>query len=328
MSSDVIPSAEAAADELTSTSSNPASSRHAALSVPLAVLVGSVGYLVGVLALAYDPALSLADGFRVLLLPPERAIWSFLVAAQTALWMLLLSPICLKLRAYRGDITARPIGLAAFAAGFGILLTLFLLSHQTLPDTLTFPVTAQKSKIGAITVVGAAIMALTLIGILGVGTRAAGIYRAAGSGAAEIGSFLAVRRDLRGFLLMAGLVIGAATLSTGALHRALAVLNPPELFAVNPTMILLYGAFGSGVIALVYVPAHILVNDVGRRIADSLSPLRATDAASLIGWHRERHELEAVLDLKATPWENLRSALAILYPLLGSAVSLLLGLGR
>lgn len=306
----------------------PLSDRRAALVVPVAMLLGSTGYALGVVLLAYDPSRTLLEGFRALLLPPERAIWGFLVATQIALWMLLLPPLLAKARGYRAEFVENPVGVSAFVAGFAILLALFLASHHTVPESLNFPVAAQRAKILLITLAGAAVMMLALLGVLSVGFRAARVVGMTDVADAEVRQYLELRRDLRWFLMAAGILIGVATLTTGALHGALAALNPPETFALNPTMILLYGAFGSGVIAMAYVPAHLVANAAGRRIADLISPLRAGDAASLVAWHKEQHELEAVLDLKSSPWDNLRSSLTLLYPLLGSAISLMLGIGR
>jgi hypothetical protein len=306
----------------------PLNDRRAALVVPLAMLLGSTGYALGVMLLAYDPSQTLLVGFRSLLLPPERAIWGFLVATQIAVWMLLLPPLLARVRGYEAELAENPVGVSTFLAGFGILLVLFLASHHTAPEALRYAVAAQRTKILVITVAGSAVMMLALLGVLSVGFRAARMLGTTDAAVAEVRQYLELKRDLGWFLMAAGILIGLATLTTGALHRVLAVLNPPELFTVNPTTILLYGAFGSVVIALAYVPAYVVANAAGRRIADAISPLPAGDAPSLIGWSKERHELEAVLDLKTSPWENLRSALALLYPLLGSAIALMLGIGR
>lgn len=309
---------------MNSTASTP-SGRHA-LEVPLAVLLGSVGYLTAILVLLFITPLNTRLSFAEIFRPPERAIWCSLVAAQVALWAILFPPLVTKLSGYWRTLRANPWGTGILLIALFLLFGLFIASHQDLPDKLKFPVEWQKPKIRVISLIGLTPMLLSLSGIYAVSVAAGELLSPGADRHDQVFSLLKFRRDLRTFLTMAGLIIGGATLTTGALHRALVALN--KGFAYNPSLVLLYGAYGSGVIALVYVPAHLLLSRVGHRVVSNLVPQPSADPASLVKWRKDQDELESALDLKAGVAESLKGSLSLLYPLVGSGISILLGLGK
>ena len=137
--------------------------------------------------------------------------------------------------------------------------------------------------------------------------------------------YLRLRGDLRRFLDTAAAIIAAATLSTGGLRAAVVAKVHDAEFP--PEYVLYYGAFFSLLLALVYAPALLACRATGRRLADALLPLPATAPESWAGWHADRGALEALLELDAATSKGMRTGLALIAPLLGSAIGLLLGTG-
>ena len=92
--------------------------------------------------------------------------------------------------------------------------------------------------------------------------------------------------------------------------------------------VLIYGAYFSFLIAAIYAPTYVAVREVGRRIRDDIcGPLPADprDPAAWEGWQLKRASIDGFLELDVSTPQRLRTALAILAPVAGSALSLLLG---
>ncbi|MET0396293.1 MAG: hypothetical protein ABW277_05685 [Longimicrobiaceae bacterium] len=290
------------------------------------MLLGSVGFVVTLSVLVFIAPENANPSLATIRQPPERAIWCSLVAAQVALWTIMLPSLLAMLKEYREMLREHRSGAAILLTGLLLLFGAFLAGHGGLSDKLRFPVEWQEPKIKAISYIGLVPMLLSLLGIYAVSAAAEAAMLQIDDVRSHIFSFLKMRRDMRTFLTMAGLIIGTATLCTGALHRALVVLN--EGFVYNRTLVLLYGAFGSGVIALVYVPARLLMNRIGHGIVSRLLVQPLPDLDSLVKWRADMDALEDVLDLKTSIWEDLKDSLSLLYPLAGSAISVLLGVGK
>jgi hypothetical protein len=129
-------------------------------------------------------------------------------------------------------------------------------------------------------------------------------------------------RALR-FLSVAGAVIGLAVLAAGALRKA----TVPEFVAAREfpqEAILLYGAFFTGLLLLVYGPAHAALKGLGVRILDHYFPLSempAPDADSFKGWLDRRTTLETLLQLNVSPAQQLQASFFILAPLLSAVIT-------
>ena len=89
----------------------------------------------------------------------------------------------------------------------------------------------------------------------------------------------------------------------------------------------MYGAFFTGLLVLVYVPAHLGVKRFGLKIRDHYFPLwrmRDPSADSFKGWLDKRTTLETLLQLNVTPMQQLQASLFILAPLLSAVVTSLI----
>ena len=127
------------------------------------------------------------------------------------------------------------------------------------------------------------------------------------------------------FLTVAGGVIGLTILATGALRNTLISIEvlPKETFP--PEMVLAYGAYFTIILALVYLPAYNALRSVGLQICEALLPFPALEADAFGKWYSARKNFESFLQLEVTAWQNAQTSLAIFAPLLGGAISLLVG---
>jgi hypothetical protein len=291
-------------------------------SLPLVLLSGT-GYLLATIFLVFVAPVTPAEAFGHAVRNPEVTVWCSLVAAQVALWSGAALPILERLRKYRGYVQQRRWELLLSAVILLLLFGLFLWSHRLVSADLRFLVYYQKIKVMIITPIGLIFLLLALLGMHLVELALKNLRTKKSSAYDSIPQYLEYKDDLQWFLLISGLIVGGATLSTGALSRALAVLNADYTF--NASLVILNGAFGSGVISLIYIPAYLEMRRAGMKLCNVFLEMPHSSAKDLISWHEDRMKLENLLGLKGDVLDSLKAGLAILSPLAGSAFAVLLG---
>jgi hypothetical protein len=131
---------------------------------------------------------------------------------------------------------------------------------------------------------------------------------------------VANRAVLQQLLLAASLIIGAATLATGALRLAVLAAHPDASFP--PAYALLYGGFFTVVLAFVYVPAHLSLQRLGTGLVDACWPIPLTRPDK--DWYDNRQAASAALGLTVSVKDSFQAGAAILAPLVTSVVTVLL----
>jgi hypothetical protein len=156
-------------------------------------------------------------------------------------------------------------------------------------------------------------------------------YRARGEAAGpdgwdeDLSWFQRRRSQLARLLVFSSALIGTATLSIGALRNLLNEARPftPEL--IPASVVLMYGAYFTGILASVYLPTRRTLTEVGQVLADQL--LRQSPRARMgwTDWTQERHAIRDHLGLQHTVLEDLLHGIAVLSPFVASVSSVLLG---
>jgi hypothetical protein len=119
-------------------------------------------------------------------------------------------------------------------------------------------------------------------------------------------------------------MIGMATLSLGALRKAvLAVGYSGEAFPA--VLVLAYGAYFTFLVGLIYLPVFAALRETGLRFLNQSYPFPSVMESTWTEQCGKRQTLGKVLRLEATAEQSLRSGVAILAPLVGGGVSVLLG---
>lgn len=136
----------------------------------------------------------------------------------------------------------------------------------------------------------------------------------------EVALLIALRRLLERLLAAIGSLVALATLQKGAL-LALQRTVGPQAGTQPAQFILVFGAFGSLLAGLVYVPAWAALRDRGVQLCDELLSLkRLTNVPEILSTAADRQKLEQILGADRNVLADLQSGLAILAPLLASAV--------
>lgn len=268
---------------------------------------------------------------------PQHRLWVFLICAQTGIWLALAAPLLASLlRAEtRARLLTRDVWPKAAALGL-FLLWLFLFSelHKAPFANLGELHRHHSDKLNFFNVVGGLVAVLAIVGLW---TTQAALKEEerredAGGVSERVGAFLALRSGLELYLLAAGVIIGAATLATGALRQAVIAVCPAakEQFMVQD--VLGYGLAFSFLLALVYAPAHAQLVRTRSALHDRLVglPLEKPKVEEKFwsDWNAERKAVSELLHANAGLFASLAGAVSILTPLLGSLVSLLLGKGE
>jgi hypothetical protein len=136
----------------------------------------------------------------------------------------------------------------------------------------------------------------------------------------QVVALLQLRQLLQRLLAAIGSLVALSTLAVGAsltIERSL-----PGADALPSQFVLIFGGMGSLLVALFYLPAAAALQRRGLWLSDELFPLRETDNASVILSRAEdRHKLEGLLGADRGVFADFQTGLAILGPLLASAVA-------
>ncbi len=249
-------------------------------------------------------------------------IWAVLLCTQSALWAILALPLWTSLHRLYSDYGASRGLVRQIALSTAVIVVLgvgFVFFYS--PAVPDYPLAHHRAKLLILTAVGFGVTLLALIGMWLV--EAASVRLASGRGENALPEYLRLRGDLRYFLTAAAVIIGAATLSTGALRSA--ILANVHGASFPPEYVLYYGAYFSLLLALAYAPAYFTFRQVGRDLENALLPLPKGSPNAWSDWYANRKALEGLLELDVATSKGLQTGLAIAAPFIGSAIGLLLG---
>jgi hypothetical protein len=249
-------------------------------------------------------------------------LWAGLMCAQTGLWALALAwllPKISRLRAEYGDENRTEVTYST-----ALILGIILLVAVGGPFINTWPdyVPHHAVKIALLTLVGA------LVGLV----AARGIWFVHGGlkklGAKDLRTetaqrtFLSLQSDLRRCLATLGAILGLIILAASAQRRAVLAYAPGTEYGYE--LVLVYGFFFSILVAAVYLPTQLTLARVGNSIRDEIFPALPPTSPEWEKRAAKREKLGNMLDLQEGPFGRFKASAAILTPLIGSLVGLLL----
>jgi hypothetical protein len=291
---------------------------------PLFVLgLGVAGFLLGYGALRlgadHDP---LSKAFAS---TPAFRLWSGIIGIQSGFWAVTAHSLWRGLRRYQPEWRRHRLHVAAAYVLIAGLMGTGLVLNRTGID---WPLWLHAIRLSILTAVGGLSIGLpALCGILLARYRVQEIASRPASLPQTAKAIFEARADVRSFLLVAGTSVGLATLSIGALHSA--VVPRFALESEFPTSdVLGYGAFLTGILLILYLPAHRVITAVARSLRDSafdIDAMPSSGSGAFSRWLAERRSFEVLVGLDARPLQDVQDAILILAPLLTSVLSLLAG---
>lgn len=258
---------------------------------------------------------------------PGFPLWLATIAVQTALWTVVAPTLWREIvDLHRATGPAR--SLLALPALLTAALVLLVFARPR-PDGPDSPLWAHQPKMAVLTLVAAVGVGLpALHGIALVHDRVRR-HRPGGLTPADLVVAVVAQDYIRRYLATAGTVIGLAVLAAGALRRAVLLYDPggEQAAHVPAESVLLYGAFFTALLLVVYVPAHLSLQRLCldlREFHFPIAQMPSPTSAAFKDWVEGRDRLDAMTHAQVTPLQQLQSGVFILTPLLSAVVAGLL----
>jgi uncharacterized membrane protein YagU involved in acid resistance len=286
------------------------------------LLVGFCGFLAGI-------GLLLLGGFqtnrsKAFVESTGFAVWAATIGVQTAFWVIVAGPLWAGLATvWRRAKLGRP-ATVAIAAALILILIVFPLFSQA--GEIPWPLWGHHSKTRALTIIGGLLVGVPALSGIALVQQQVRRRETEPIDDEDVRTALEARTEMLRFLSVAGAVIGLAVLAAGALRKATVPTFVRE-GDFPQEGVLLYGAFFTGLLLLVYVPSHLALRALGLKIREHYFPLSQMpdpDADSFKGWLDKRTSLETLLQLNITPSQQLQTSLFILAPLLSAVITSLI----
>jgi hypothetical protein len=248
-------------------------------------------------------------------------LWVALMCAQTGLWALALAwllPSVRQLRRLYGRANRREIVVStAIILALIVSLTVVGPLINSRPDYVRH----HSVKLGFLTLVGALV---GLVAAQGIWLVRGGLTAVAGEAVREqaLESFRSLQGELQRFLGTLGAILGLLVLATAAQRHA--VLDYAPRTDYDFELVLVYGLFFSILIAAIYLPTHLTLVAVGGGLRDSFFPPLPPSAPEWEERMRQREHFGQMLQLDVGPFGRLSASAAILTPLIGSLIALVL----
>lgn len=256
---------------------------------------------------------------------PEFLVWLFLIWILTALFTIIpfyIIPSVNQLRKYC------PYKLMTHTLSSLTFLLLFFVPYLLTPFfevklPFEFKLIYFRQKILVIMLLG--FFGSVLPTAIGIWLIQSGIHHTIDTAESidhKVRRYLDFRALLQRFITIMGVIVGLATLGTGASRSAHIAAGIPES-DFPALLVLLYGAYYTTLTAVLYIPANSQLLNVGRNIRDMLCQ-KSTE--KLDSWKDElanRAAVDELLQLKTT-LKSFQSAVAISAPLISGIVSALL----
>ena len=275
---------------------------------------------------------------------PEFVLWLLILCGQASFWALAFGYVAgtvirrtRDLRARGMLTTGRVLPLAASLLVLVVLPALVVSAPgdtplRHVPGKEGFPLADNEAKITPIVVLGLAIGFLAIVGMWAATMALNRLQPSGPPSAALLGRFLALRREVGALLSVAGTLVGLATLSSGALRLAVLAANEEPYFADGPGAqlefasgyVLAYGLFFTGLLAIAFAPSFLAMRAAGDRLRDAAHPLVAPNHPDFADVVAKRNGLDAVLQTNLSASATFKAGAAILTPLAGSLVALVL----
>jgi hypothetical protein len=143
----------------------------------------------------------------------------------------------------------------------------------------------------------------------------------------EVLRYQRLRLRLARFLVFSAVTIGTTALSIGAFRNVLTEFAPSLARFIEPSRIMSYGVYYTGLLASVYLPTRKTLTDVGEALAVRFVRQSPAAGTSWKEWSQEQEAVHIWLGLRTTALQDFQQGLSVLTPLLASLSSLALGAG-
>lgn len=256
----------------------------------------------------------------------EFAVWLFMIALTCM--MIFTTPFILSRdlkslwRYRRGHELDLFISLLGLAVLFAIPM---LYTRSSNDESISFPLAYHSNKVLILYILG--FFAVAVPGSLGIWLLRQELVTEFEHPTAEsntIKDYLSDRERLQRFLLILGILVTLVTLNTGALRNAVIAAGASDKESFPVIGVLIYGAYFTLILIILYLPAYNQLLEAGRRVRDVYCPLPLPDTPEWDKALARRKLLEETLQLNLTTQQSLQTGILVLAPMLSGILSVLL----
>lgn len=250
-------------------------------------------------------------------------VWAAAIAVQGGFWGVVSIPLWREiLAAYREQRPNRGV----FALPLLIVIAVTWLAFLSPVRNVSWPLFEHTVKMRILTGFGTLAVGLpALLGILLV-SEAGRRRNFSSRDVAEIQFAIAARAQVGRSISLVGGSIGVAVLAVGALQKAMVPAFADES-TFPSSSIVLYGAFFTFLLLVVYFPVHLSLRRICAEIRDSWYPLAKMpepDGQAFAEWLEGRKRLDEVTQFDLTVSQQLQAAIFLFTPLLSGVLSKLI----
>ena len=242
-----------------------------------------------------------------------------MVIAQGSVWVVLMVPVWREVVAlYRA---VKPSLFIWVVPTLVVAALLLLLVYSPATD-YTWPLYGHQVKTRILTAAAALTVALPAIFGICLIQDQVRRHKPKMLSVTDIGRAVIASLQMRRLLGVAGAIIGLAVLASGALQRATVPAYIPET-AFPPSAIVLYGAFFTGLLILVYLPAHLSLRRFCVDIRNNYYPVESVPEPSsqeFSTWIDRRNQLDTLTQVNISLSQQLQASLFILAPLISAVI--------
>ena len=313
---------------------------------------------------------------RAFISTPQFVLWLLILCGQAAIWVgagwFVFATVRRRVRDLRRRGLLRGTAIAAVAASavalvlvalafnFGPRLGLFDdVAPSQIPSGKTWPLAHHEAKMPALAAVAFLIGFVAIAGMWLTTLAFHDLERRPRPTASAVKRFIALRAELTTLLAVAGVLIGLATLSSGALREAVLAVSdespyrertldclvkesgqeesavrrdPAGLVAAYPTCrqlafdrryVVAYGLLFTGLLGIAFAPCFVGMRDAGARLRDSTFPLPSPRDTTFFETVDRRRAFDDLLQTNLSASATFKAGVAIATPLAASLVSTL-----
>ena len=253
---------------------------------------------------------------------PQSVIWFAVVGMQAALLGALARPIRRTLKELASE------GQTDGALGAVTVLTMLVLAPSAVLWGLLVearPLPAQTAKMSVLVLLVAGVALAGAVGILRVERLVRGLVHDSAGDRGDLVRYLRLREVLQRLLSIEGAILASAILASAAFRNAVAATGADAARDFPIEYVLVYGAYFSAVLALIYAPTYLRLQALGATLRDQFVDLSDPADARWSDRYAKWKDLGELLRLETTVIESFRGGVAIVAPLGTSVVGALLG---
>jgi hypothetical protein len=339
----------------------------------LAVVIAALAVLL-VAEWVLDGSSSTAEG-RAFIATPQFILWLLILAVQAVVWLGGAAFVFITFRRRRRDLRRRRVlpwrAVALLAASALVLLIIaaYLLfatrldlaegvAASRLPKE--WPLPDHERKVVPLVVIAAVIGFSAIVAMWLTTLAFLDLARRARPSARSVRRFLALHSELTALLAFTGMLVGLATLSSGALREAVLAANDQPTYQertltcltdetgktaaevrtesdalleaypecrqleFDRSYVLAYGLFFTGILAIAFAPSFMAMRMAARRLRDRAFPLPNPGASDFFDVVEHRRSFDDLLETNLSATATFKAGAAIVTPLVASLLSTLL----